>query len=312
MLDIAVLIPCLNEEKTIEKVIKDFRKSLPKAEIFVYDNNSTDKTAQIAEKTGAIVRHETKKGKGNVIRSMFRDIDAKCYLLVDGDDTYDSKDAKKLCDYVLRGGYDMVVGDRLSSTYFTENKRAFHNFGNVLVRKIINRVYQSDINDIMTGYRAMSYRFVKTTPILSQGFEVETEMTIFTLDRNLNIINSTIEYKDRPQGSESKLKTFSDGYRVLKAIALLYKDYKPFRFFSAIALICFITSLAFLLPVLIEYIQTGFVPRFPSFIASVLFMIISTQSFFSGLILQNIANQEKRQFELELNKRTDAKKLSQK
>ena len=207
---IAVLIPCYNESKTIKKVIKDFKRELPEAIIYVYDNNSKDGTDKIAKKAGAIVRYERKQGKGNVIRSMFRDINAECYIMIDGDDTYPAEYARKMCDLVLKNGSDMVIGDRLSSTYFTENKRPFHNIGNVIVRKLINMIYKSDIRDVMTGYRAFSYQFVKTFPVLSKGFEIETEMTIHTLDKNMLVDNVVIEYRDRPEGSKSKLNTYSE------------------------------------------------------------------------------------------------------
>ena len=239
---IAVLIPCYNESKTIEKVIKDYKKELPEADIYVYDNNSSDGTDKIAIKAGAIVKYEYKQGKGNVIRSMFRDIDADCYLMIDGDDTYPAENAKEMCDYVLDGKADMVIGDRLSSTYFTENKRPFHNFGNVLVRKLINTLFKSNVKDIMTGYRAFSYEFVKTFPVLSKGFEIETEMTIHSLDKNLLLKEIPVEYRDRPEGSESKLNTFSDGFKVLKTIARLFKEYKPTIFFSIFGLLFFIIS----------------------------------------------------------------------
>lgn len=228
---IAVLIPCYNESKTIKKVIEDFKRELPEAIIYVYDNNSKDGTDKIAKKAGAIVRYERKQGKGNVIRSMFRDINAECYIMIDGDDTYPAEYARKMCDLVLKNGSDMVIGDRLSSTYFTENKRPFHNIGNVIVRKLINMIYKSDIRDVMTGYRAFSYQFVKTFPVLSKGFEIETEMTIHTLDKNMLVDNVVIEYRDRPEGSKSKLNTYSDGVKVIKTIITLYKNYKPFSFF---------------------------------------------------------------------------------
>ena len=302
---IAVLIPCYNEGKTITKVIKDFEKALPEATIYVYDNNSKDGTDKIAKEAGAIVRYERKQGKGNVIRSMFRDIDAECYIMTDGDDTYPAEYARQLCDAVLERNADMVIGDRLSSTYFTENKRPFHNVGNVLVRKLINIIYKSDIRDVMTGYRAFSYNFVKTFPVLSKGFEIETEMTIHTLDKNMGVENIIIEYRDRPEGSESKLNTYSDGFKVLKTIGVLFKNYKPLSFFSLISIILLIIGLGFLTPVLIEYIHTGLVPKMPSFIASVFFFITSIQSFFCGLILENIAKRNRQDFEIKLNEFSD-------
>ena len=295
---IAVLIPCYNEAKTIEKVVEDFRRDLPEATIYVYDNNSTDGTDKIAKEAGAIVRYERKQGKGNVIKRMFRDIDAECYIMTDGDDTYPSKNAKEMADLVLNENVDMVIGDRLSSTYFTENKRPFHNFGNVLVRALINFIYKSDIRDVMTGYRAFSYQFVKTFPILSKGFEIETEMTIHTLDKNLFAKNVIIEYQDRPTGSESKLNTYSDGLKVLKTIFTLYKNYKPLSFFIWLSLLLFIIGSIFITPVLIDYFKTGLVPKIPSFIAAVFFYICSIQAFFGGLTLDTIARKSKQDFEI--------------
>lgn len=297
---VAVLIPCYNEEKTIEKVVKDFRQALPEAKIYVYDNNSKDKTAELAKKAGAIVRFETKQGKGNVIRTMFRQIDAKCYIMVDGDDTYPAKNAKEFVDSILNEDVDMVIGDRLSSTYFTENKRLFHNFGNVLVRSLINRIYKSDIRDVMTGYRAFSYKFVKTFPVLSKGFELETEMTIHTLDRNLKVKNIIIEYKDRPDGSESKLNTISDGIRVLKTIFGFYKNYKPFAFFTLTSIITLIIGLCLFIPIVIDFSNTGLVGRMPTLIISVLFFLATLQLFISGLILDNINKTTKQNFEMRL------------
>ena len=302
---IAVLIPCYNEAKTVEKVIKDFKKELPEATIYVYDNNSNDGTDEIARKAGAVVRYERKQGKGNVIRTMFREIDAECYIMTDGDDTYPAEDARKMCDLVLNKNVDMVIGDRLSSTYFEENKRPFHNVGNVVVRGLINLIYKSKIRDVMTGYRAFSYRFVKTFPVLSKGFEIETEMTIHTLDKNLNWENVIIEYRDRPKGSFSKLNTYADGARVIKTIITLYKNYKPFSFFLWIALICGIIGTAFLIPVLIDYVNSGLVPKMPSFVASVFFYMCMVQSFFGGMILQTTINNSRREFEIKLNEFED-------
>ncbi|MDO4392195.1 MAG: glycosyltransferase family 2 protein [Clostridium sp.] len=302
---IAVLIPCYNESKTVKKVVEDFKKELPEATIYVYDNNSTDGTDEIARKAGAIVRYERKQGKGNVIRTMFREIDAQCYILVDGDDTYPAKTANEMAKKVLDDDVDMVVGDRLSSTYFTENKRMFHNFGNVLVRKLINIIYKSKIRDVMTGYRAFSYRFVKTFPVLSKGFEIETEMTIHVLDKNMNIENVVINYKDRPQGSVSKLNTYSDGARVIKTIVALYKNYKPLSFFLWISLILVLLGTCFLIPVLVEYAKTGLVPKMPSFLTSIFFYICAIQSFFGGLILDTIVKKEKQDFEIKLNEFQD-------
>ena len=296
--EIAILIPCYNESKTIEKVVKDYKENLPNAIVYVYDNNSTDDTDVIAKKAGAVVRYENKQGKGNVIRRMFKDIDADCYLMVDGDDTYSAKNAREMCNLVLEKNADMVVGDRLSSSYFTENKRKFHNFGNKLVRTLINRLFKSDIKDIMTGYRAFSYNFVKTFPILSCGFEIETEMTIHALDKNMNIKEIPINYKDRPEGSFSKLSTYSDGLKVLKTIARLYKEYKPMRFFGLLSILFFIISIIFASPVLIEYFKTGLVPRFPTLIFSLFLLIISVLLFVCGLILEVVVKKHRQLFEL--------------
>ena len=296
----AVLIPCYNESKTIEKVVNDYRKALPEAVIYVYDNNSTDNTAEIAEKAGAVVRHEYQQGKGNVIRRMFREIDAECYIMVDGDDTYPAEYGRKMTDMVLNKHVDMVVGDRLSSTYFEENKRPFHNFGTSLVRWSINALFKSDIKDIMTGYRAFSYQFVKTFPVLSRGFEIETEMSIHALDKNLYVENLVIEYRDRPAGSESKLNTYSDGIKVLKTIARLFKNYKPLNFFGIIAFILFVLALIFFIPVLYAYIQTGLVKNFPTLIVCGFTVIAAILSLFSGLQLQTIAQKNRQDFEMEL------------
>jgi len=298
---IAVLIPCYNESKTIKKVIEDFKRELPEAIIYVYDNNSKDGTDKIAKKAGAIVRYERKQGKGNVIRSMFRDINAECYIMI----TYPAEYARKMCDLVLKNGSDMVIGDRLSSTYFTENKRPFHNIGNVIVRKLINMIYKSDIRDVMTGYRAFSYQFVKTFPVLSKGFEIETEMTIHTLDKNMLVDNVVIEYRDRPEGSKSKLNTYSDGVKVIKTIITLYKNYKPFSFFSVVSIILFIMGTVFLLPVIIEYFKTGLVLKMPSFLTSVFLFICGIQSFFGGLILENMVKKGRQDFEIKLNEYKD-------
>ena len=296
----AVLIPCYNESVTIRKVVEDFKAVLPEAVVYVYDNNSTDNTAEIAEKAGAVVRHEYQQGKGNVIRRMFREIDAECYIMVDGDDTYPAEYGRKMTDMVLNKHVDMVVGDRLSSTYFEENKRPFHNFGNSLVRWSINALFKSDIKDIMTGYRAFSYQFVKTFPVLSRGFEIETEMSIHALDKNLYVENLVIEYRDRPAGSESKLNTYSDGIKVLKTIARLFKNYKPLNFFGIIAFILFVLALIFFIPVLHAYIQTGLVKNFPTLIVCGFTVIAAILSLFSGLQLQTIAQKNRQDFEMEL------------
>ena len=302
---IAVLIPCYNESVTIEKVIKDWRKELPEATIYVYDNNSSDHTDQIAQNAGGVVRYEYRQGKGNVIRRMFREIDAEVYIMVDGDDTYPAEFGRKMVDMILRRHVDMVVGDRLSSTYFEENKRPFHNFGNSLVRKSINLLFKSDIKDIMTGYRAFSYQFVKTFPVLSKGFEIETEMSIHALDKNMYVENLVIDYRDRPDGSESKLNTYSDGVKVLKTVATLFKNYKPLAFFGTIALVLFIVALGFFIPVLVTYIKTGLVPSFPTLIVCGFTIIAAIQSFFSGLQLQTIVQKNRQDFEMELIRNRD-------
>ena len=298
---IAVLIPCYNEEKTIEKVIKDTQKYLPEAVIYVYNNNSTDRTEEIAKSCGAIVRNEYMQGKGNVIRRMFREIEAQCYVMVDGDDTYPMESASEMVDKVLSHNADMVVGDRLSSTYFTQNKRPFHNFGNSIVRSSINRLFDCDVRDIMTGYRAFSYEFVKTFPVLSKGFEIETEMTIHAVTNNMQIENVVIEYRDRPEGSESKLNTYSDGFRVIRTISRLYRDYKPMHFFSAMAVVLAILAIVFIIPVFKEYWETGLVQRFPTLIVCGFTMIAALQAFFNGMMLQNMAINNRRAFEMQLN-----------
>ena len=297
---IAVLIPCYNESKTIEKVVKDYKKVLPEADIYVYDNNSSDGTDKIAAKAGAIVKYEYKQGKGNVIRSMFKQIDADCYLMIDGDDTYPKENAKEMCEYVLNGQADMVIGDRLSSTYFQENKRPFHNFGNKLVRGLINTLFKSNVRDIMTGYRAFSYDFVKTFPVLSKGFEIETEMTIHALDKNFLLKEIPVEYRDRPAGSVSKLSTYSDGFKVLKTIGRLFKEYKPTIFFGLFSLLFFIISLCFGIPVFIEYFKTGLVPRIPTLIFAGFMMIIALLLLVCGIILEVVVKKHRQLFELML------------
>lgn len=298
---IAVLIPCYNESKTIEKVVKDYRNVLPEADIYVYDNNSTDGTDEIARKAGAIVRYEYKQGKGNVIRTMFREIDADCYLMIDGDDTYPAENAKEMCELILNKKADMVIGDRLSSTYFQENKRPFHNFGNKIVRHLINCLFNNNVKDIMTGYRAFSYQFVKGFPVLSKGFEIETEMTIHAVDKNFKILEIPVNYRDRPSGSVSKLNTYSDGFKVLKTIATLFKEYKPALFFGTIALIFFFASLLLGVPVVIEFFKTGLVPRFPSLIAAGVFLIVALLLWSCGIILQVIVKKHKQLYELMMN-----------
>ena len=297
---IAVLIPCYNEEKTIEKVVLDWRESLPEAVVYVYDNNSTDRTADIAREAGAVVRHEYQQGKGNVIRRMFREIDARCYIMVDGDDTYPAEYGRQMADLVLLKNADMVVGDRLSSTYFEENKRPFHNFGNSLVRGSINRLFKTNIRDIMTGYRAFSFLFVKSFPVLSKGFEIETEMSIHAVEKNMRIENVIIEYRDRPEGSESKLNTYSDGMRVLTTIFRLYKNYKPMYFFGWLSAILFALTVILFVPVFVEYTQTGLVPRFPTLIVSGFIGLGGVLSLFTGLILTTLAEKDRQEFEFRL------------
>ena len=298
---IAVLIPCYNEGKTIEKVVKDYKKALPEADIYVYDNNSIDDTAKIAENAGAIVKHEYRQGKGNVIRSMFRQIDADCYIMVDGDDTYPAENAREMCNLVLDRKADMVVGDRLSSTYFTENKRPFHNFGNRIVRFLINKLFKNNIKDIMTGYRAFSKEFVKTYPVLSKGFEIETEMTIHAVDKNFLIQEVPVAYRDRPAGSVSKLNTYRDGFKVLKMIATLFKEYKPFFFFNIISVMLGLISLLFIVPVFQEYFETGLVLRFPTLIVGGFIMLSALLSFICGVILDVIVKKHKQLYEIILN-----------
>lgn len=298
---IAVLIPCYNESQTIKKVVREYKTALPEASIYVYDNNSTDGTAEIAERAGAIVRHEPRQGKGNVIRSMFRDIEADCYLMIDGDDTYPAENARQLCDLVLNKGVDMVVGDRLSSTYFTENKRVFHGMGNRLVRFLINKLFKSDIHDIMSGQRAFSRDFVKGFPILSGGFEIETEMTIHALDKNFVIREVPVQYRDRPDGSESKLNTFSDGFRVLRTIARLFEQYKPLAFFSIISVILWGVALAMFIPVFNEYLHTGLVPRFPTVIVCGVMGIMGMLLWICGVILDVVVKKHRQLYELMLN-----------
>ena len=303
MLDkIAVLTPCYNEAQTIEKVVTDARHALPEAVVYVYDNNSSDDTAEIAAKAGAIVKHEYQQGKGNVIRRMFREIDACCYLLIDGDDTYPLEHAREMTDRVLHHQADMVVGDRLSSTYFSENKRPFHNFGNSLVRGSINHLFHSDIKDIMTGYRAFGYCFVKTFPVLSQGFEIETEMTIHAVYNHMQIENVIVDYRDRPHGSVSKLNTYSDGFRVLRMILRLFKTYKPLAFFSMIAACLMLLAIGFFIPVFIRFLETHLVLQIPTLVVCGFVTLAAIQSFFAGLILSNMSENNRRDFEYELHR----------
>ena len=298
---IAVLIPCYNEAKTVEKVVQDFKRVLPDATIYVYDNNSSDGTDKLARKAGATVCYEYQQGKGNVVRRMFQEIDAECYIMTDGDDTYPAEFAPEMVEKVLNRKVDMVVGDRLSSTYFQENKRPFHNFGNSLIRFCINHIFQSNIKDIMTGYRAFSYRFVKTFPVLSRGFEIETEMTIHAISMYMALDNVIIEYRDRPEGSESKLNTVSDGLKVLRTILNLFKNYRPFEFFSVIALVLFLISAGLFIPfVWIPFCRTGQVDRFPTLIGCGFITLAALLSFFSGMILDSIKQKERREFEFRL------------
>lgn len=297
---IAVLIPFYNEAQTIEKVVKDWKKELPEATIYVYDNNSTDDTAEIARQAGATVRQEHMQGKGNVIRRMFREIDAEAYIMVDGDDTYPAEYGRQMVELVLEKQADMVVGDRLSSTYFQENKRPFHNFGNTLVRTAINSLFHTDIKDIMTGYRAFSYLFVKSFPVLSRGFEIETEMSIHAIDKNMRVENVVIDYRDRPEGSESKLNTYSDGFKVLRTILKFYRTYKPFQYFGWIALFLAVLATVFMIPVFHTYLTTGLVPNFPTLIVCGFTMLAALLSLFTGLQLQNMVQKNRQDFEMTL------------
>lgn len=299
---IAVLIPCYNEEQTVEKVVRDVREALPEAVVYVYDNNSTDRTAELAKAAGAVVRHEYKQGKGNVIRRMFREIDAECYLMLDGDDTYPLDCAGEMVDRVLSHNADMVVGDRLSSTYFTENKRPFHNFGNSFMRWGINRLFGSDIMDILTGYRAFSYEFVKTFPVVSKGFEIETEMTIHAVNYNMLVENVVVNFRDRPEGSVSKLNTYRDGIKLIRKMLQMYKNYRPLRFFSLLCLALFAVALVLMIPIFGEYISTGLVPRFPTLIVCGFMALAGVQSFFAGMILEVMAAKDRRDFEHRLSR----------
>ena len=298
---IAVLIPCYNESATIAKVVQDYRAALPDAAIYVYDNNSTDGTDALARQAGAIVRYERRQGKGNVIRTMFREIDADCYLMIDGDDTYPAEYARQMTDLVLNDSVDMVVGDRLSATYFTENKRPFHNLGNRMVRGLVNGIFKGNVTDIMTGYRAFSPLFVKSFPVLSAGFEIETEMTIHALDKNLHLVSVPVDYRDRPAGSVSKLSTYTDGFKVLKTIFNLYKDYRPLSFFGLFAALFALVGVALFIPVLVEFAKTGLVPRFQTLIVSTVSIILGMLSLVCGLILETVAKKHRQQFEVELN-----------
>lgn len=298
---IAVLIPCYNEELTVEKTVSDFKRVLPDADIYVYNNNSKDRTKELALKAGAIVKDEYRQGKGAVVRSMFRDIDADVYIMVDGDDTYPAEEVDGLIKPVLEGKADMVIGDRLSSTYYTENKRPFHNFGNSLVKGLINFLFKSDLNDIMTGYRSFSKKFVKCMPVMSDGFQIETEMTIFALTNNMQVVNVPITYRDRPEGSESKLNTFSDGYKVLLTLFNLFKDNRPFLFFGCLSLIIFILGLVVGIPVIDEFIKTAYITKVPSAILAAALMINAFLLMSVGIILDAIKNQNRYLFECHMN-----------
>ncbi|MBQ6909227.1 MAG: glycosyltransferase [Synergistaceae bacterium] len=300
MQSIAVLIPCYNEAKTIKKVVEDWKRELPEAKIYVYDNNSTDGTAKIAEDAGAVVRYERLQGKGNVVRRMFQEIEADCYIMADGDDQHPAEEGCGMAELVLNNGVDMVIGDRLSSSYFQENQRRFHNFGNNLVRYLINKIFNANVKDIMTGYRALSYRFVKSFPVVSQGFEIEAEMTIHAVDKNMSFVNKTVPFRNRPEGSVSSMNTIVDGIKVIKTILHLFCDYRPFVFFSLIAACLSILSLIFFIPVLNEYFQTGLVPRFPTLIICGFAMIAAINLFIAGIILQTIKHKERREFEFRL------------
>ena len=304
----AILIPCYNEGKTIEKVVRDFRAALPDAVVYVYDNNSTDGTAEIAAAAGAVVRHEYSQGKGNVIRRMFREVDAECYIMADGDDTYPAENAPEMVSRVLERKADMVVGDRLSSTYFTENRRPFHNTGNSFVRASINRLFKCDIKDIMTGYRAFSYEFVKTFPVLSEGFEIETEMSIHAADKRLRVENVVVTYRDRPEGSVSKLNTFSDGIKVLRTIGRLFRTYRPMEYFGLLSTVLMLLGVLFVIPVLEDYAQTGMVARFPTLIVCGFVMLAAIISFFAGLLLMTLRMKDRQEFEMRLHTASDQKK----
>ena len=298
---IAVLIPCYNEELTVEKTVSDFKRVLPNADIYVYNNNSKDRTKELALKAGAIVKDEYRQGKGAVVRSMFRDIDADVYIMVDGDDTYPAEEVEGLITPVLEGKADMVIGDRLSSTYYTENKRPFHNFGNSLVKGLINFLFKSDLNDIMTGYRSFSKKFVKCMPVMSDGFQIETEMTIFALTNNMQVVNVPITYRDRPEGSESKLNTFSDGFKVLLTLFNLFKDNRPFLFFGSISIVIFIICLLIGIPVIDEFIKTAYITKVPSAILAAALMLNAFLMFSVGIILDAIKNEKRYLFECHMN-----------
>ena len=307
--NVAVLVPCYNEAVTITKVVSDFKQALPGARIYVYDNNSSDDTAELAEKAGAIVAFEPRQGQGNAVRQMFRDIDADCYLMVDGDDTYPANAARELCEPILAGKADMTVGDRLSNgTYAEENKRAFHGFGNDLVRTMIHWIYGYSFDDVMTGYRGMSRVFVKTFPVLSEGFQIETELSIHAVDHRWRIKDVPIEYRDRPAGSESKLNTVSDGIKVIAAIGSLFKDYRPLKFFCLVAALFAIVGLSLGMPLVFEYARTGLVPRFPTAILAAALMFLCGLSLATGFVLDSVAKVERKQWELAVYKEMELKR----
>lgn len=311
---IAVLLPCYNEAPTVEKVVRDFLAVLPNATVYVFDNNSTDGTGDIARAIGderVVVLREPRQGKGNVVRSMFRTVDADCYLMADGDDTYPAEAAPMLCRAILEDGYDMAIGDRLSSTYFTENKRPFHNFGNRLVRGMVNFIFHGKVRDIMTGYRAFSYDFVKCTPILTDGFEVETEMTVNALDRKFKLIELPIAYRDRPEGSVSKLHTLRDGYRVLRSIVHMFRDFRPFAFYGLIAFLLAVCGVSLFLPVFSDYLATGLVPRMPTLIVSCILCLAAMLSFVTGSILEVIIKKNRQAALVELNAISAARRTDQ-
>lgn len=295
---IALLIPCYNEAFTIGKVVQDFKKVLPDADIYVYNNNSTDRSAEIAQEAGAIVRNEYRQGKGNVVRTMFDEIEADCYIMVDADDTYPAESAPEMADLILSGRAEMVIGDRLNTTYFEENKRLYHDFGNRFVRSLVNLLFGGNLQDIMTGYRAMNRKFVKSYPVLSKGFEIETEMSLFALENNFLIKEIPVLYRDRVEGSVSKLNTFTDGYRVLTMILLLFRDYKPMLFFNVIALFSFLTGFGLFIPILNEFLVTGLVPKFPTLFVSIFLFIASLLFFCAGLILDVLKNNQRKTFEI--------------
>lgn len=300
-MEVAVLIPCYNEAVTIGKVVDDFKRELPQASIYVYDNNSTDDSADIARKHGAIVRHEPRQGKGNVTRQMFREVQADCYVMVDGDDTYPAEDVHTLIAPILANKADMVIGDRLSAgRYEAENKRALHGFGNKLVRGLVNHLYHAELTDIMTGYRAMSRAFVKSYPVVGGGFEIETEMSVHSLDKGFRIEQVPIGYRDRPEGSYSKLSTFSDGLVVLRTIATLFREYKPMRFFNTFALLFLVACLGCGIPVLHEFAMTAYITHVPLAVAAVGFGIVAVLFFMCGLILDAVARSARKRYELQL------------